>query len=379
MLNDLLKPKRLECDRSLLTKTYGKFVAEPLERGFGVTLGNSLRRVLLSFLPGAAVTAAKIDGVYHEFSTIVGVREDVSEILLNLKELVIKMKTDEPRTIFLRAQGEGEVKGKDITGNDEVEVLNPNLHIATLNREGRLDMELVVKPGRSYVPAERNKDDSLDPQMIPLDAVFSPVKKANFVVENTRVGQSTDFERLILEVETDGSLHPEEAVTWAARIMKDQLNIFTQFQEEMGLDIPKVDEKKISILANLDKNIDELELSVRAYNCLISSNIRTIRDLVQKSDNEILKTRNFGRKSLNEIKDILAEMGLSLGMNLKQMELSEGERHSGETAEGTTSSEELDQEAMMVEDFDDITDFEEEEEEEEEELEDTKAVPPPKD
>lgn len=373
MLNDLLKPKRLECDRSLLTRTYGKFVAEPLERGFGVTLGNSLRRVLLSFLPGAAVTAAKIEGVYHEFSTIVGVREDVSEILLNLKELVIKMKTDEPRTIFLRAQGEGEVKGKDITRNDEVEILNPNLHIATLNREGRLDMELVIKRGRSYVPAERNKDDSLDPQMIPLDAVFSPVKKANFVVENTRVGQSTDFERLILEVETDGSIHPDEAVTLATRIMKDQLNIFTQFEEEMGLDIPKVDEKNITILANLDKNIDELELSVRAYNCLISSNIRTIRDLVQKSDNEILKTRNFGRKSLNEIKDILAEMGLSLGMNLKGMELSEGEKHSEETAEGATSSEESDQETMMVEDFDDITDFEEEE------LEDTEAVPPPKD
>jgi len=362
MLSDLLKPKRLECDRSVQGQSYGKFFAEPLERGFGVTLGSSLRRVLLSFLPGAAITGVKIEGVYHEFSTIPGVREDVSEILLNLKELVVKLKTDQPWTLSLHAEGEKDVKAQDINPGEEVEILNPDLHIATLNKDGKLDMELIVKPGRSYVPVDRNKEDSMDPLLIPLDAIFSPVRKVNFVVENTRVGQSTDYERLILEVETNGSIHPEEAITTAAKILKDQLSIFTQLEEERGGDVPKVDEKKVRILSNLDKSIDELELSVRAYNCLIGSNIRTIKDLVQKTDSEILKTRNFGRKSLNEIKDILSEMGLSLGMNMAELEFPEGEKVLGEADQAEKGSIE-----DIVENF---------EKEEEQKPDNAESVPP---
>lgn len=361
MVKELLKPKRLECDRSSLTCTYGKFIAEPLERGFGVTLGNSLRRVLLSSLPGAAVTAVRIQGVYHEFSTVPGVLEDVSEIILNLKQLVVKLKGDYPKSLFLSIQEEKEVRAGDITPDEDVEILNPDLYIATLNKEGRLEMELIVKPGRSYVPAERNKEDGQDLQLIPIDAIFSPIRKANFLVENTRVGQATDYERLILEVETNGSITPDGAVAAAARILKEHLSIFTHFEEEEGAEMPEIDEKKMRVLANLDKSIDELELSVRAYNCLISSNIRTIRDLVQKTDAEILKTRNFGRKSLNEIKEILGEMGLSLGMNLKELDLPEVPTGEGEKAEDAMAGEEVEVEEVE----EDEVEVEEEVEEEE--------------
>ncbi|MBI2877686.1 MAG: DNA-directed RNA polymerase subunit alpha [Candidatus Tectomicrobia bacterium] len=367
-VKDLLKPKRLECDRSSLTSNYGKFIAEPLERGFGVTLGNSLRRVLLSSLPGAAVTAVRIQGVYHEFSTIPGVLEDVSEIILNLKQLVVRLKADHPKSLFLRIEGPREVRAADIAPDEEVEILSPDLYIATLNKEGRLDMELVVKPGRSYVPAERNKEDGQDLQMIPIDAIFSPIRKANFTVENTRVGQATDYERLILEVETNGSMTPDGAMAMAAKVLRDQLTIFTHFEEEEGSEAPEVDERKMRILANLDKSIDELELSVRAYNCLISSNIRTIRDLVQKTDSEILKTRNFGRKSLNEIKEVLAEMGLSLGMNLRELDLPEIKTNGGERAEELLASKEANARAEDLEE-EDLEEEEEIEEEEEEEIE----------
>jgi len=326
MIKGLLKPKRLECDRSVLTNTYGKFIAEPLERGFGVTLGNSLRRVLLSSLPGAAVTNVWIKGVYHEFSTIPGVLEDVTEIILNLKQLIVKLKEGEPKVLSLKTEGPRTVTARDIHPEEGVEILNPDLHIATLNPEATLEMKLLVKTGRSYVPAEMNQDDLdfLEEQdqegyWIPIDAVFSPVRKANFSVENTRVGQSTDYDKLILEVATNGTITPEEAVMEAASILKEQLDIFITFEEKEEPEEPEIDETQAKILANLDKSIDELELSVRSYNCLINSDIKTVKELIQKTEAEILKTRNFGRKSLNEIKEVLSSMGLRLGMTPEEI------------------------------------------------------------
>jgi DNA-directed RNA polymerase subunit alpha len=327
MIKGLLKPKRLECDRYVSTDTYGKFVAEPLERGFGVTLGNLLRRALLSALPGAAVVGIKIKGVYHEFSTVPGVLEDVTEIVLNIKQMLVKLSAETTaKTLCLKIKGPKSVTAGDIVPDEEVEILNPDLHIATINQEDDLEMELMVRPGRSYVSAEINQegsalaeDQNQNGYWIPVDAIFSPVRRANFTVENTRVGQSTDYDKLILEVTTNGSMSPEDAIIHAASIVKDQLEVFINFEEKPEPEEEEIDETQARMVANLDKSIDELELSVRSYNCLISSNISTIRDLIQKTEAEILKTRNFGRKSLNEIKDVLTGLGLHLGMSAEEI------------------------------------------------------------
>jgi DNA-directed RNA polymerase subunit alpha len=315
---DLIRPKRLEVEKETLTPFYGKFTAEPFERGFGITIGNSLRRILLSSLQGAAITSVKIDGVLHEFSTIPGAKEDITEIVLNLKEVRLKLHTEGPKTIRVKAEGPKVLKAGDILTGDAVEILNPDHYLATLSRDGKLSMEMVVKVGRGYVPAERNKEETQPIGTIPMDAIFSPIKKVNYTVTNARVGQITDYDKLTLEVWTDGSLNPEEAVAHAAKILKDQLLIFITFEEEEEAEIsyPEDEEEKETFNENLLRSVDELELSVRSANCLKHANIKLIGDLVQKTEAEILATKNFGRKSLNEIKEILAEMGLSLGMKL---------------------------------------------------------------
>ena len=315
---DLIRPKRLEVEKETLTPFYGKFTAEPFERGFGITIGNSLRRILLSSLQGAAITSVKIDGVLHEFSTIPGTKEDMTEIILNLKEVRLKLHTEGPKTIRVKAEGPKVLKAGDILTGDAVEILNPDHYIATLSRDGKLSMEMVVKVGRGYVPAERNKEESQPIGTIPMDAIFSPIKKVNYTVTNARVGQITDYDKLTLEAWTDGSLNPEEAVAHAAKILKDQLSIFITFEEEEEAEMSYSEdvEEKEGVNENLLRSVDELELSVRSANCLKHANIKLIGDLVQKTEAEILATKNFGRKSLNEIKDILTEMGLSLGMKL---------------------------------------------------------------
>lgn len=314
---DLIKPRGLQVDQGSLTNTYGKFIAEPLERGFGITLGNSLRRVLLSSLQGAAITSVKIEGVDHEFTTIPEVSEDVTDIILNLKEVLLRMHTTEQKTIRIEAEGPREVKAGDIIADPEVEVLNPGHHIATISEGGRLKMEMTCRRGRGYVPAERNKVAGQPIGTIPIDALFSPVRKVNYQVTNARVGQVTDYDRLALEVWTDGSVQPADAVAYAAKIVKEQLSIFINFdetEEPLVIEAPK-EEAKLN--ENLFRSVDELELSVRSANCLQNANIRTIGELVQKTEAEMLKTKNFGRKSLKEIKEILSEMGLSLGMKLE--------------------------------------------------------------
>ncbi len=321
MLNDFQKPKYLECEKESSTDTFGRFTAEPFERGFGLTIGNALRRVSISSLYGAAVTSVRIEGVYHEFSTIPGVMEDVTEIILNLKELRLKMSSPEPKRLYLRHEGEAVLKAKDIEPNPDVKILNPELQIATLNKEAKLDMEMVVRMGRGYVPAERNAEQSLGAQFIPVDAVFSPIRKCNFKVESTRVGRSTDYDKLILEVTTDGSLQPRDAVAYAAKILKDYLTVFIHFEEEPKAEEPEEDARKHKMVESLRRSVDELELSVRSYNCLKNAKIRTIAELVQKTEGEMLKTRNFGRKSLNEIKEILESMDLSLGMDLSAVDV----------------------------------------------------------
>lgn len=311
------KPRRIESERDSLTSTYGRFTAEPFERGFGVTIGNALRRVLLSSLTGAAVTALKIEGVYHEFSTIPGVLEDTTEIILNIKELLLKMHVDGSKQLSLRATGPGEVKAGQIVIDSDVEILNPDLHIATLNKDAALDIAMDVQRGRGYVPAERHAASIVDPQVIPVDAVFSPVRQVGLQVENTRVGYATDYDRLIFEVHTNGSISPEDAIAQAAAILEDHLKIFVNFREDPVQEAPEVDEVRQKLVENLGRSVDELELSVRSYNCLKNANIKTIGELVQRNEPEMLKTRNFGRKSLNEIKEILTSMGLGLGMDLE--------------------------------------------------------------
>ncbi len=315
---DLIRPKRLEVEKETLTPFYGKFTAEPFERGFGITIGNSLRRILLSSLQGAAIASVKIDGVLHEFSTIPGTKEDMTEIILNLKEVRLKLHTEGPKTIRVKTEGPKVLKAGDILTGDAVEILNPDHYIATLSRDGKLSMEMVVKMGRGYVPAERNKEENQPIGTIPMDAIFSPIKKVNYTVTNARVGQITDYDKLTLELWTDGSLNPEEAIAHSAKILKDQLSIFITFEEEEETEMPYSEdqEEKEGFNENLLRSVDELELSVRSANCLKHANIKLIGDLVQKTEAEILATKNFGRKSLNEIKDILTEMGLSLGMKL---------------------------------------------------------------
>ncbi len=313
---DLIRPKRLEAEKETLTPFYGKFVAEPFERGFGITIGNSLRRILLSSLQGAAITSVKIEGVLHEFSTVAGVKEDATEILLNLKEVRLKLHTEGPKVVRVKAEGPKVVKAGDIITGEAVEILNPDHHLATLSREAKLSMEMTVKTGRGYVPAERNKEENQPIGTVPLDAIFSPIKKVNYTVTNARVGQITDYDKLTFEVWTDGSIDPEEAVAQAAKILKDQLSIFITFEEEEEIESLKEQEDRESFNENLFRSVDELELSVRSANCLKHANIKLIGDLVQKTEAEILATKNFGRKSLNEIKELLSGMGLSLGMKL---------------------------------------------------------------
>ncbi len=323
-MKDFQVPIRVEAEKDTLSSVYGKFTAEPFERGFGTTIGNSLRRVLLSSLTGAAVTTVRIEGVLHEFSTIPGVTEDVTAIILNVKSLRFKLHTDKPKTVRLRKKGPGEAKGSDIQHDADLTVLNKDFHIATLDKEATLDMELVISPGRGYVSAERNKEEGLPIGVIAVDSIYSPVKRVNFHVENARVGRVTDYDKLLLEVWTDGSIAPQDALSTAAGILRDHLTIFIH-PEEQGEVAPQArkDDEQREINKNLFRSVNELELSVRAANCLKNANIKTIADLVQKTEMEMLKTKNFGKKSLNEIKEILAEMGLSLGMKLDSVSAGE--------------------------------------------------------
>jgi DNA-directed RNA polymerase subunit alpha len=313
---ELIKPKRLEVDTETHNRLYGKFACEPLERGFGTTLGNALRRVLLSSLRGAAITAVRIKDVYHEFSALPGVLEDVTEILLNLKQVRLKLLTDGAKTLRLEARGKGEVKAGDIITDGTVEILNPEHHIANLSADGELLLEMTAKTGKGYVPGEAHKEEDQPVGYIPLDASFSPIRKVNYVVTQARVGQRTDYDKLTLEVWTDGSITPENAVAYGAKILKEQLNLFINFEEEAeGVEERPLEEVP-ALNENLYRSVNELELSVRAANCLRNASIRFIGELVQKTEQEMLKTKNFGRKSLNEIKEILTEMGLHLGMKL---------------------------------------------------------------
>jgi DNA-directed RNA polymerase subunit alpha len=313
------RPKRLEFERETLTDRFGRFYAQPFERGFGTTVGNAMRRVLLSSIEGAAVTAVKIEGVLHEFSPIQGVVEDATDIILNLKQVPLKVHTDQPKTLVLRVTKPGIVRARDIQADADVEILEPDAHIATVSDGGKLEMELRVRRGRGYVSADKNFDEDLGIGWIPIDSVHSPVKKVNYVVEAARIGQTTDYDKLTLEVQTNGAVTPRDAVSLAAKLIRDHFTIFVGLDEasDQPLDAA-ADQVSAAVNENLDKSVEELELSVRSYNCLKNANIRTLRELVQKTEGEMLKTKNFGRKSLNEIKDILATMGLSLGMRLEQ-------------------------------------------------------------
>ncbi len=315
---DLIKPRGISIDEKTLTPTYGKFVAEPLERGFGTTLGNSLRRVLLSSLQGAAISSVKIEGVDHEFSTIPDVSEDVTDIILNLKEVRLRQHSGDVKTLVIDVQGPKDVTAGDIQTDQDVEILNPDLHLMTLGAAGHVHMEMSCRCGRGYVSADKNKLPNNPIGTIPIDSLFSPIQKVNYLVTNARVGQQTDYDKLTLEVWTDGSVTPTDAVAYAAKIIKEQVQPFINFDEtEEPVVVPQPEaEEKVN--ENLFRSVEELELSVRSANCLQQANIRTIGDLVQRTETEMLKTKNFGRKSLKEIKELLAEMGLSLGMKLEQ-------------------------------------------------------------
>ncbi len=310
------KPKFLEVDGATLTAQYGRFTAQPYERGFGTTIGNALRRILLSSVEGAAITAIKIEGVLHEFSSLSGVIEDVTDIILNLKKVAVKVHIPRTETVRINVKGARTVTAGDIETNSNVEVLDPSAVIATLSDEGALEMELRIKPGRGYVPADQNMDEDLALGYIPIDAVHSPVRRVNFAIEPARVGRSTDFDKLILDVWTDGSITAQDAVSTAARLLRDHLSIFVNFEDTLEIPAEPVDIGDAKVLEYLDRSIDELELSVRSYNCLRNAGIEYVRDLVQRTEPELLKTKNFGRKSLNEIKELLADMKLSLGMRL---------------------------------------------------------------
>ncbi|MEW6674658.1 MAG: DNA-directed RNA polymerase subunit alpha [Nitrospirota bacterium] len=314
-------PDKIRFDEETLNKTYGKLVVEPLERGFGTTIGNSLRRVLLSSLEGAAVMAVKIPSALHEFSTLDGVKEDVIDIILNIKKLRFKLYTDGKRIATIKEKGPKVVTGCDIQGDAFFEVLNTEQVIATLDKDATFEAEMYIKKGKGYVPAELNKEEGLPVDMIAVDSVFTPIKKVNFAVEKARVGRATDYDRLVMEIWTDGSITPEKAVSQAAAIIIEHMDLFI-FEEEDEDVIPSEEGTVVSVNdtsvfnENLLKNVDELELSVRSYNCLKNANVKTIADLVQKTEHEMLKTKNFGRKSLNEIKEVLHSMGLHLGMRV---------------------------------------------------------------
>ena len=313
----LIRPRRLEAEEGTLAPNYGRFACEPLERGFGQTLGNALRRVLLSSLQGAAITTVRINGVLHEFSTMPGVMEDVSDVILNLKEVRLRLHAEGPKTLRVRRKGAGLLTAGDLVSDDQtIEILNPELKIATLSPEADVEMELTVDMGKGYVLAERNKGEEMPIGVIPIDSIFSPIRRVNYTVTPARVGRDTDFDRLNLEVWTDGAVAPRDAVAYAAKILKEQLSIFINFEERAEALTPAAEEAA-PLNPNLYKSVDELELSVRSANCLQNANIRYIGELVQKTESEMLKTKNFGRKSLNEIKEVLQSMGLSLGMKLE--------------------------------------------------------------
>ena len=312
------KPKRLAADTDTLTDRYGRFWAQPFERGFGTTIGNALRRVLLSSIEGAAITAVKIEGVLHEFQSIPGVVEDATDIILNLKQIPFKLSGDGPKTIYLRSDAAGVVTSANIEADADVEILDRNVYIATVSEGGKVDMEMRLKRGRGYVAADKNFDEDLGLGYIPIDSVHSPVRKCNYVVEAARLGQITDYDKLTLEVWTNGSVRPADAVGLGAKLLKDHMNIFINFEEELELEAADAERKPEIRNENLNRSVEELELSVRSYNCLKNANIQTIGELVQKTEAEMLKTKNFGRKSLNEIKEILSTMGLGLGMKIDE-------------------------------------------------------------
>jgi len=318
-LKSLQMPKEAMIDQSTFSKNYTKFIIEPLERGFGITLGNALRRTLLSSIQGAAPISLRIDGVLHEFSTIPGVYEDVTEIVLNVKQIRVKLLSDEPKTITLDVQKKKDYKAGDLKTDPEVEILNPEQHIVTLTDENRLKLEIEIGCGRGYVPAEQNRKPESPVGTIFLDSFFSPVTKVNFWVENTRVGQRTDFDKLFLEVWTDGSITPEDALGLASRILKDHLQLFIKKDEVIEMAPEEVvDEEVLKIRNLLRTKVDDLELSVRSSNCLRAANIQTLEDLVKKTESEMLKYRNFGRKSLTELTNILSKLGLSFGMDVEK-------------------------------------------------------------
>ena len=318
----IVKPKRLEFDKKNKSEYYGKLSAGPFERGYGVTIGNSLRRMLLSSIEGAAIVAVKFEGIFHEFSSIPGVVEDVTEIILNLKQVNLKLIGEaDYKRVYIKASNAGVIYARHITADPDIEVLNPDLPILTIDQSAEVEIEMIVRKGRGYVPADRHKIENESVQMIPVDSNFSPVEKITYNIENTRVGQSTDYDSLVMELWTNGGITPEDAVAHAAKIVKDHMQIFINFDEEPEPVQPQVDEKKQKVLTNMAKCVEELELSVRSYNCLKNANIQTIAELVQKTDGEMLKTRNFGRKSLNEIKEILEDMGLHLGMKVEEDDL----------------------------------------------------------
>jgi DNA-directed RNA polymerase subunit alpha len=312
---DLIKPAGLEAEK--LTETYGKFVAKPLERGYGVTLGNSLRRVLLSSINGAAVVAVRFEGVDHEFSVISGITEDITDIILNIKQVNLRYLGEHDTTIKIQVKGQKIVRAADIQTNGDVEVLNPDQIICTCNQEANLNLEMLVRHGRGYVPADRNSSESIPLGFILIDAIFAPIRRVAYNVANARVGQDTDYDKLTLEIWTNGAVRPDDAVAYGAKILKDQLTTFINFDEVDDGDLGDDEsEEKPKLSEHLFKTVDALELSVRAANCLENANIKYIGELVTKTEADMLKTKNFGRKSLNEIKDILVEMGLTLGMKI---------------------------------------------------------------
>ena len=316
---NLQMPKKVELDTAAGTDRYGVFVVEPLERGFGITLGNALRRVLLSSLQGAAVTAVRFDGVLHEFSTLAGVIEDTTEIVLNLKQMRFKLHGDGPKKGLFEAKGKGEVRAGDLKVDADVEILNPDLHVATLNRDGDLRMEVEVDAGRGYVPADQHSQEDRPIGVIPVDSLFSPVLKVNYKVEQARIGQRIDYDKLTLEIWTDGSILPSDALAVSAKILRDHFNLFIHFEEPIEEETEEeVDEDIVKMREKLERSVEELELSVRSSNCLRQADIRSIGDLVRKTEAEMLKYRNFGRKSLKEIQDVLASMNLSLGLDVDQ-------------------------------------------------------------
>jgi DNA-directed RNA polymerase subunit alpha len=321
---DFQLPKRLECDESNYTDTYGKFSAAPFEKGYGVTLGNSLRRVLLSSIEGTAVTSVKIAGVQHEFSTMPGVLEDVPEIILNIKSLVLNSHSKIPKTIYIKEDSKGEVKAGDIEVDETIEIINPDLHIATLTKDTKFQIEMEVARGRGYVPAELNKKEEKTIGVVPVDSIFTPIKKVNFYVENTRVGQRTDYDKLILEIWTNGAITPKDALLYASNILQRHLDIFVNFgqlPEDIAEEEPEMTKEEMALYEKLRLPISELELSVRSSNCLREANIKIIADLVKKTEEEMLSFKNFGKKSLTEIKELLMGMGLNLGMQIDPKKL----------------------------------------------------------